>query len=108
MDIELVGVAVAGFLVGLAVYHFALSSKKVNLSVEKGSAKVVNKLPVSAADIEDMCKNCPDGLGFKAGGENVVLCRCWRSKKFPYCDGSHVQHNKETGDNVGPLILHKK
>lgn len=35
----------------------------------------------------------------------LVMCRCWRSKKFPYCDGSHVAHNKKTGDNVGPLIV---
>jgi CDGSH-type Zn-finger protein len=35
----------------------------------------------------------------------AVFCRCWRSEKFPYCDGRHVAHNKETGDNVGPLVL---
>ena len=33
--------------------------------------------------------------------------RCWKSKKFPYCDGSHAKHNTETGDNVGPLIVKK-
>ncbi len=25
--------------------------------------------------------------------------------QFPYCDGAHAVHNKETGDNVGPLII---
>ena len=25
--------------------------------------------------------------------------------QFPYCDGSHNQHNTDTGDNIGPLIL---
>lgn len=25
--------------------------------------------------------------------------------QFPYCDGSHNEHNKETGDNVGPIIV---
>eukprot|EP00667_Euglena_gracilis_P017235 EG_transcript_18134 len=35
----------------------------------------------------------------------MVMCRCWRSKKFPHCDGSHAQHNQESGDNVGPLII---
>jgi len=25
--------------------------------------------------------------------------------QFPMCDGSHNEHNKKTGDNVGPLVL---
>jgi CDGSH-type Zn-finger protein len=33
------------------------------------------------------------------------MCRCWKSAKFPRCDGAHNQHNKDTGDNVGPLIV---
>ena len=37
----------------------------------------------------------------------VIVTRCWKSKKFPYCDGSHAKHNTETGDNVGPLIVKK-
>ncbi len=36
-----------------------------------------------------------------------VFCRCWKSNKFPYCDGSHNKHNQVTGDNVGPLIVKK-
>jgi len=38
-------------------------------------------------------------------GGKKVYCRCWQSGTFPLCDGAHVAHNKETGDNVGPLIL---
>ena len=47
---------------------------------------------VDSVDIEDL-------------GDKGVFCRCWKSEKFPYCDGSHNQHNEESGDNVGPLIV---
>lgn len=40
-----------------------------------------------------------------AAGEKVSLCRCYASKKFPYCDGSHVKHNEETGDNAAPVVI---
>ena len=43
----------------------------------------------------------------KLADENgvVKVCRCWKSKTFPLCDGSHVAHNAATGDNVGPWVL---
>ncbi|XP_041917993.1 CDGSH iron-sulfur domain-containing protein 1 isoform X1 [Alosa pseudoharengus] len=66
------------------------SKGKVNLTLNKDSPKVVHSF-----DMEDI-------------GSKAVYCRCWRSKKFPYCDGSHTKHNEETGDNVGPLIIKKK
>ncbi len=34
-------------------------------------------------------------------GERMAVCRCFRSKKFPGCDGSHRQ---DTGK--GPAIVH--
>ncbi|CAN4099507.1 unnamed protein product [Withania somnifera] len=37
-----------------------------------------------------------------------AYCRCWRSGTFPLCDDSHVEHNKTTGDNLGPLLLKKQ
>merc|ERR1711962_1736772 len=83
-----------GLLVYLAVSKFQSSSSSkdtiVNRSIKKDKEKVVDSF-----DIEDL-------------GDSEAFCRCWRSKKFPYCDGSHNNHNKETGDNVGPLCLSKK
>lgn len=35
----------------------------------------------------------------------VQFFRCWKSKTFPYCDGAHNEHNKKTGDNVGPVVV---
>jgi len=66
------------------------SKGQVNQSVQKDQAKVVHCI-----DVEEL-------------GESTAFCRCWRSKEFPYCDGSHVAHNKCTGDNVGPLCVSKK
>ena len=31
----------------------------------------------------------------------VALCRCWASKKFPFCDGSHQKLDTEQG----PVIV---
>jgi len=33
-------------------------------------------------------------------GETVVLCRCFGSQNFPFCDGSHKQH-----PGKGPAIV---
>jgi len=62
---------------------------RCNNKVKMDSPKVVDTV-----DIEDI-------------GSKGVFCRCWKSNKFPYCDGSHVKHNAETGDNTGPLIIKK-
>lgn len=37
--------------------------------------------------------------------KKVALCRCWQSKKFPLCDGSHREWNQAHDDNVGPMIV---
>ncbi len=37
--------------------------------------------------------------------KRISFCRCWQSKRFPYCDGSHRQHNSDTGDNIGPVVV---
>jgi CDGSH-type Zn-finger protein len=97
---ELYPVKVAGIIGALVavpfMWKFAVSKKQesqpmCNLSIKKDSPKVVDTICMQ--DIEDADKK--------------VMCRCWRSAKFPYCDGSHTKHNELTGDNVGPLIVKK-
>ena len=39
--------------------------------------------------------------------DRIALCRCWKSKKFPDCDGSHKQYNIDNDDNTGPVIVVK-
>lgn len=63
---------------------------RVNPCIKKDVNKVVDTV-----EMEDL-------------SEKAVFCRCWRSKNWPYCDGSHGQHNTDTGDNVGPLVVNKK
>lgn len=40
-----------------------------------------------------------------APGKKAPVCRCWKSKKHPLCDGSHNAYNKETGAQLGPLVV---
>ncbi|GMS86135.1 hypothetical protein PENTCL1PPCAC_8310 [Pristionchus entomophagus] len=87
------GIALVG--VGAAIGFFACKkasccSTRVNKKIKLGESKVADTV-----DLEDI-------------GEKKAFCRCWKSEKWPYCDGSHGKHNKETGDNLGPLIVKKK
>ncbi|XP_038114491.1 CDGSH iron-sulfur domain-containing protein 2 homolog [Culex quinquefasciatus] len=65
-------------------------STKVNRTIRPAEAKVVDMI-----DIEDI-------------GEKAAFCRCWKSKNWPYCDGSHGPHNKECQDNLGPVVVQRK
>ncbi|KAJ3616055.1 hypothetical protein MTP99_005549 [Tenebrio molitor] len=65
-------------------------SGRVNTKILMDNPKVVDMI-----DIEDI-------------SEKAALCRCWKTKNWPYCDGSHGAHNKETGDNVGPVVVKRK
>lgn len=59
----------------------------VNPDIKKDVAKVVDTV-----NIEDL-------------GDKTAYCRCWRSKKFPYCDGAHGKYNRDHGDNTGPIVI---
>lgn len=98
LDPVLVSWTCTALAVGYAAYVTYTSSTKkpdtgsgggspINPGIKKDLPKVVDNV-----DVEDL-------------GNKAVFCRCWRSKKFPYCDGSHGKHNDATGDNVGPLII---
>ncbi|XP_015912095.1 CDGSH iron-sulfur domain-containing protein 1 isoform X2 [Parasteatoda tepidariorum] len=85
--------AVSAAALGYAVYAtIAIMKRKgrVNDKIDMDCNKVVHSV-----DIEDI-------------GNKKVFCRCWKSSKFPYCDGSHTKHNEDTGDNLGPLIVKQR
>lgn len=83
-------VGYAAYLTYTTAKNKSTDTNQVNKDIKKDEPKIVDSF-----DIEDL-------------GNKSVFCRCWRSKKFPYCDGAHTSHNKETGDNVGPLIVQKR
>lgn len=56
--------------------------------------------PLNGDEAHPMKEPYPVAIGKKA-----PVCRCWQSKKFPLCDGSHNAFNKETGSHVGPLVI---
>lgn len=95
MVVSWIGTAIAVGYAAYLTYSTAKDKKTsvkgnlINLNLKKDQPKVVDTF-----DVEDL-------------GNKSVFCRCWKSKKFPYCDGAHAAHNKECGDNVGPLIIQK-
>jgi len=66
--------------------YYEKPTPRINTLIDLSTEKVVNQISISS-------------------GEKCVLCRCWKSAKFPLCDGAHVKHNRATGDNVGPVIV---
>ena len=44
------------------------------------------------ADIETQSGDIPRTFVKLQPGEKIALCRCYGSKKFPLCDGTHREH----------------
>ena len=44
-------------------------------------------------------------ITFSTENQRIALCRCWQSKQFPYCDGSHRAYCEKSGDTLGPVIV---
>jgi CDGSH-type Zn-finger protein len=76
---------------------FGVSTARTSTVVNAEDAKINNMI-----DLENPKVVNTETL---EAGEKKVYCRCWKSGTFPLCDAAHVNHNKETGDNVGPLIV---
>ena len=78
---------------------FAPPTKSYSTLIQKTSvhARINNSIDLDSPKVATQEK--------LSDGDKKVYCRCWQSGTFPLCDGSHMAHNKETGDNVGPLIL---
>ncbi|XP_034487008.1 CDGSH iron-sulfur domain-containing protein 2 homolog [Drosophila innubila] len=85
------GIGYASYLAFCPAAQGRCSQKngRCNNHVRKHEAKVVDMI-----DVEDIA-------------EKAAFCRCWKTKNWPYCDGSHAEHNKQTGDNVGPVVIKK-
>mmetsp|Transcript_12534 Transcript_12534/g.19396 ORF Transcript_12534/g.19396 Transcript_12534/m.19396 type:complete len:106 (-) Transcript_12534:144-461(-) len=92
-----IGVGIGVVLALLLLPKKQNNSGQINPAIQKDQPKVATMCPLK--DIEDIVGKSEKGV--------VAYCRCWRSKTFPLCDGSHVAHNKSTGDNTGPLVIKK-
>jgi CDGSH-type Zn-finger protein len=75
-----------GLVLAVTALKFLSPPAKINTSIDLDKKKVVNSVTIK--DIEE----CDGAL--------MAMCRCWKSKKFPLCDGSHCALN-DAGDNPG-------
>lgn len=75
-----------------------------------GAARAPVAAPLRMADVyNDGSMDEKDKLSIAhnstEGNKGVALCRCWKSETFPKCSGAHNKHNKETGDQLGPVTV---
>mmetsp|Transcript_45478 Transcript_45478/g.73135 ORF Transcript_45478/g.73135 Transcript_45478/m.73135 type:complete len:104 (+) Transcript_45478:57-368(+) len=92
----IVAIAVTNIATAAFIYLTCGGSSKggrLNNEIQLDSPKVA-----TISSVDDVIKKTMES-------KVAAYCRCWKSKKFPFCDGAHGKHNKETGDNVGPLVI---
>ena len=96
--VPIIIVLITQFSAQKAVADQAESSKSkrvVNLSIKKSEAKIVDK--VDCGEIENLAE-------FQNG--KLVMCRCWRSKTFPYCDGRICDLSRHLSASIKVSIFH--
>ncbi|KAL7526674.1 hypothetical protein ACHAXR_001593 [Thalassiosira sp. AJA248-18] len=89
----LIAVAIDGF----SPKHLHLAPLRVQTPPSLFASRINQSIDLDSPKVATQDKLSEGGLN--------IYCRCWKSGTFPLCDGSHKAHNKETGDNVGPLIV---
>ncbi|KAA0198206.1 Zinc finger CDGSH domain-containing protein 1 [Fasciolopsis buskii] len=95
---ELLGLATFGAVTG-ALGYSVYTTVMVHMSKRKALINL---------DISKHLNKCATVVDVESIDKKTSYCRCWRSAKFPFCDGAHNKHNEETGDNVGPLVIEPK
>jgi CDGSH-type Zn-finger protein len=91
----MIGLLVFAIPALIVVFANKTSSATVKATTSRFPVMNLNKLErMTTLKIDELSKD-----------KEIWLCRCWMSSTYPYCDGAHHAHNKETGDTVGPLFL---
>lgn len=81
-------------------FRVTARAPRCNTRMQDAAAEPVPIAPLNADGTHPMKEPYTVVVGKKA-----PICRCWQSAKFPLCNGAHNKFNKETGSNVGPLVV---
>ncbi|KAF3340183.1 CDGSH iron-sulfur domain-containing protein NEET [Carex littledalei] len=98
---------IASAVLGVGAHFSYTSSVAFNQKTRRGSVSVRAEGGINPQIRKDETKVVDSVVVAELEKPLTAYCRCWRSGTFPLCDGTHVKHNKATGDNVGPLLVKK-